>query len=54
MLHEKSRGETLPFDGTYQSRLGTISLAVGVGFAYFMAARLGLALRANTGTSIFW
>jgi PAS domain S-box-containing protein len=54
VLHEKSRGETLPFDGTYQSRLGTISLAVGVGFAYFMAARLGLALRANTGTSIFW
>jgi PAS domain S-box-containing protein len=54
VLHEKSKGETFPLDGTYQSRLGTISLVVGVGFAYFMAARLGLAVRANTGTSIFW
>ena len=40
--------------GPYQSWLGTVGLAVAVGIAYFMAARFGLALRANTGTSIFW
>ena len=40
--------------GLYQSWLGTVGLAVAVGIAYFMAALFGLALRANTGTSIFW
>jgi PAS domain S-box-containing protein len=38
----------------YQSWLGTVGFAVAVGIAYFMAALFGLALRANTGTSIFW
>ena len=38
----------------YQSWLGTVGLAIAVGIAYFMAARFSLALRANTGTSIFW
>ena len=42
------------FAGPYQSWLGTVGLAVAVGIAYFMAARFGLALRANTGTSIIW
>ena len=32
----------------------TLGLAVVFGIAYFMAARLGLALRATTGTSVFW
>jgi hypothetical protein len=45
--------EALPA-GHYQSWLGTVGLAVAVGIAYFMAARFGLALRAVTGTSIFW
>ena len=54
VLQMKSRVERIPFDSTYQPRLGAISLAVVVGVAYFMAARLGLALRANTGTSVFW
>ena len=45
--------EALPA-GPYQSWLGTVGLAVAVGIAYFMAALFGLALRANTGTSIFW
>jgi PAS domain S-box-containing protein len=45
--------EALPV-GPYQAWLGTVGLAVAVGIAYFIAARFGLALRANTGTSVFW
>ena len=50
-----SRGaiESLPV-GPCQSWLGTVGFAVAVGIAYFIAARFGLALLANTGTSIFW
>src|SRR5262245_27404693 len=33
---------------------GQVGLAVAVGFAYFIAARFGLALRTETGTSVFW
>ena len=33
---------------------GRVGLAVAVGLAYFIAAQFGLALRAETGTSIFW
>jgi PAS domain S-box-containing protein len=54
MLREKSRGATFPFDGPYQSPLGRVGLTVAIGIAYFMAAELGLALRTNTGTSVFW
>ena len=54
MLPEKCRGATFPFDGSYQSWLGTVGLAVAVGTAYFMAALLGLALRATTGIAVFW
>jgi PAS domain S-box-containing protein len=54
MLREKSRGATFPFDGLYQLHLGRVGLAVAIGVAYFMAARLGLTLRASTGTSVFW
>ena len=35
------------FDSPGHSWLGAIGLAAAVGFAYFMAARLGLALRAR-------
>ena len=45
---------TFPFDDHYQSPLGRVGLAVAIGIAYFIAARLGLALRASTGTSMFW
>ena len=31
-----------------------MGLAIAIGVAYFMAAWLGLALRADTGTSVFW
>jgi hypothetical protein len=54
MLREKSRGATFPFDGHYQSPLGRVGFTVAIGIAYFMAAELGLALRTNTGTSVFW
>ena len=33
---------------------GRVGLAVAIGLAYFIAARFGLALRTDTGTSIFW
>jgi PAS domain S-box-containing protein len=54
MLREKSTGAKFPLNGDPQSRLVTVGLAVAVGLAYFLAALLGLALRANTGTSVFW
>ena len=41
-------------DSPCESRLGTVGLALATGMAYFMAAELGLALRAETGTSVFW
>ena len=41
-------------DSPYESRLGTVGLALATGMAYFMAAEFGLALRAETGTSVFW
>jgi PAS domain S-box-containing protein len=54
VLYGKSTGPTFPFGGHYQSRLGAIGLALAVGLGYFIAARLGLVLRASTGTSVFW
>jgi hypothetical protein len=44
----------LLFDSPSHSWLGAIALAAAVGLAYFMAARLGLALRAREGVAIFW
>jgi PAS domain S-box-containing protein len=41
-------------DSPYTARLGTVGLALAIGMAYFMAAELGQALRAETGTSVFW
>ena len=54
MLHGKGRGTVFLFDWRYQSWLGAAGFAVAIGVAYFMAAWLGLALRADTGTSVFW
>ena len=33
---------------------GVVKLAVGIGIAYFLAGRLGLALRAEPGVAVFW
>src|SRR6478672_10924716 len=33
---------------------GVVTLAVGIGIAYFLAGRLGLALRAEPGVAVFW
>jgi integral membrane sensor domain MASE1 len=41
-------------DKLHQSWLGAVELAVAVGVAYFLAAQLGLALRAQVGVAIFW
>ena len=37
-----------PFDGNYRSLFGRNGFAVAIGIAYFMAAELGLALRAES------
>ena len=37
-----------------QSWRGVVKLAVGIGVAYFLAGRLGLALRADPGIAVFW
>jgi PAS domain S-box-containing protein len=37
-----------------QGWAGTVGLAVAIGLGYFAAARFGLALRTDTGTSVFW
>src|SRR5215510_12767729 len=37
-----------------QQWAGMAGLAVAIGLGYFVAARFGLALRNDTGTSIFW
>jgi hypothetical protein len=37
-----------------QSWLGVAKLAVATGIAYFLAGRLGLALRAEPGVAVFW
>ena len=36
------------------SWLGVVKLAVAIGVTYFLAARLGLALRAEPGVAVFW
>src|SRR5262245_61548941 len=52
---EKSQGAEFPFDAASQSWLGAVVLAGAIGIAYFMAARLGLALRAKPGSvAVFW
>ena len=37
-----------------QSWLGVVKFAVAIGIAYFLAGRLGLALRAEPGVAVFW
>ena len=54
MLHKKGRGNESLFDCRYQSWLCAAGFAVAIGVAYFMAAWLGLALRATTGIAVFW
>jgi PAS domain S-box-containing protein len=51
---EKGQGAALPVDNLNHSWLGAVELAIAIGIAYFLAARLGLALRAQVGVAIFW
>ena len=53
--YEKSQGPPLPFGSPAHSCLGVVGLAVAIGIAYFVAAQLGLALRAKPGgVAVFW
>ena len=54
MPDEKGQGGAFSFDNLNHSWVGAVELAIAIGIAYFLAARLGLAVRANTGTSVFW
>jgi len=49
--YEKSRGAV---DNPGHSWLVALRLAIAVGVAYFIAARLGLALRTGPGVAAFW
>jgi PAS domain S-box-containing protein len=52
--HEKSQGTAPRFDDLGHSWLGAVELAIAIGIAYFLAARLGLSLRVQVGVVIFW
>ena len=51
MLLEKSRGAIRTPDHSWS---GALELALAVGVTYFLAARLGLALRPYSGVAAFW
>jgi PAS domain S-box-containing protein len=53
LLH-KSPGAAFPPNGLSHPWLGWAKLAVAIGVAYFLAARLGLFQRTQVGASIFW
>jgi PAS domain S-box-containing protein len=50
----KRQGAAFPFDSSSQWWLSGVGLAVALGIAYFLAARLGLALRVEPGIAPFW
>jgi hypothetical protein len=49
--HKESHRVAVPFDVFGQ--LGAVKLAVAIGIAYFLAARLGLALTSHAGLAFF-
>jgi PAS domain S-box-containing protein len=52
--HDKSQRSALPFDALSPPWLGAVELAIAIGIAYFLTARLGLALRVGVGVVFFW
>jgi hypothetical protein len=52
--HEKSQAIAVPVNNLNHSWFGAVRLTVAIGIAYFLAARLGLALLAQVGVAIFW
>ena len=50
----KRQGAAFSFDSSSQWWLSDVGLAVSMGIAYFLAARLGLALRIDPGVAPFW
>jgi len=53
MPHEKGQGAAFSLDSSSHTWLGAAGLAIAVGIAYFVAARLGLVLRVE-GVAVFW
>jgi PAS domain S-box-containing protein len=49
-----SEGRAFPLCNLTHSRFRAAGLVVAIAIAYFLAARLGLALRAQVGVAIFW
>jgi PAS domain S-box-containing protein len=52
--HEKRQAIAVPVDNLNHSWFGAVRLTLAIGVAYFLAARLGLALLAQVGVAIFW
>jgi PAS domain S-box-containing protein len=52
--HKKGQGTAFPFANLNHSWLGAVELAVAIGIAYFLAARLGLVLTSQAGLAFFW
>ena len=53
-LHDRSLGVIERYDGSHRSRTKAIVLALAIGSAYFLAARLGLIFLAKPGLAVFW
>jgi PAS domain S-box-containing protein len=54
VARKNRQGAAVPFNNFSHSWLGVVGLTVAIGIAYFLAARLGMALRAQVGISVFW
>jgi PAS domain S-box-containing protein len=52
--HDKIQGTARSLDNLTIPRFAPAALAAGIGIAYFLAARFGLALKAQVGLAIFW
>jgi two-component sensor histidine kinase/integral membrane sensor domain MASE1 len=53
-LHGRSLGVIERYDRSHWSRTKAIGLALAIGIAYFLAARLGLVFMAKPGLAVFW
>ena len=55
MLTTRARGKLIPSAiSTSRALLGMLIVALAIGIAYFLAARLGLVFLAKPGLAVFW
>jgi len=53
-LQDRSLGVIERYDRSHRSHTKAIGLALAIGIAYFLAARLGLVFMAKPGLAVFW